>query len=143
MKVFLDANIFIAAAGSPTGGSAYVLRLAHKKHVQTITVLHALLEAEKNIRQKMSNVALTRHYENLSTVQPIVQLLPDPTDTEYNSLTTLVPPKDVPILLGALYSEADILITLDRRDFLDNVRLRTMSLPFKILSPGDFLQQFV
>jgi len=33
VKVFLDANIFFAAAGSPTGGSAFVLELAGQKNL--------------------------------------------------------------------------------------------------------------
>ncbi len=30
--IFLDANVFFAAAGSPTGGSGFILELAKRKN---------------------------------------------------------------------------------------------------------------
>ena len=57
VKVFLDANVFFAAAGSPTGGSAFVLELAKHKKIQATTVGHALVEAERNIQKKLGEEA--------------------------------------------------------------------------------------
>ena len=50
--------------------------------------------------------------------------------------------KDIPILAGALFSKAEFLITLDKRDFLDNKKLTNLNLPFKILNPENFIKNY-
>ena len=55
----------------------------------------------------------------------------------------LLPRKDIPILLGAMLSEVKFLITLDKKDFLDNERLIKAELSFQIITPGDFLQKYL
>ncbi|MEK7635569.1 MAG: hypothetical protein AAB405_00580 [Patescibacteria group bacterium] len=50
--------------------------------------------------------------------------------------------KDVPILLGALLSGAEALITLDKKDFLNNQKLRDLKLPFGILNSENFLKKY-
>lgn len=51
--------------------------------------------------------------------------------------------KDLPIVLGTLLSNADALITLDQKHFLKNERLKDLPLPFSILTPGDFIRQYL
>jgi len=53
LKVFLDANVFFAAARSPKGGSGFVLEIAKKGELEIVTVSQALLEAERNIFKKL------------------------------------------------------------------------------------------
>ncbi len=60
MKVFLDANIFFAAARSPKGGSGFILELAKIGKIEVITVSQALLEAERNIAKKLGTNYLDR-----------------------------------------------------------------------------------
>ncbi len=52
-RIFLDANVFFAAAGSPKGGSGFVLELAKKRKLEIITVNQAFLGAEQNILKKL------------------------------------------------------------------------------------------
>ena len=139
MKAFLDANVFIAAAGSPKGGSAFVLEFAKKGMFAAVTVTHALVEAERNIRNKMSPASLERHHANLLKLRHDIQLLPMLDTPQQEMLECMLPSKDIPILLGAALSGAGFLITLDKKDFLQNEKLRSANLPFKIMPPGEFL----
>jgi len=73
MKVFLDANIFFAATRSPQGGSGFVLELAKKNKIQVVTSTYALLEAERNIKNKLSAFYILQHYQNLLEIKPKIQ----------------------------------------------------------------------
>ena len=143
MKVFLDANVFFAAAGSPTGGSAFVLELAKRERIQIITVLYALVEAERNIQAKLGEKALDRHYQNLLEGKRKVQNIDNVSMKTATELETLLIRKDVPILLGAILSNVDFLVTLDRKDFIDNKKLKEADLSFHMVTPGDFLRQYI
>ncbi len=64
-RVFLDASVFVAAAGSSTGGSAYVLEICGKGHAAAVSSRLVLLEAERNIGAKLGENALLRFYQQL------------------------------------------------------------------------------
>jgi len=141
-KVFLDANIFFAATRSPQGGSGFILELAKRNKLAIITVNQALFEAEQNIRRKLSPKFLNRHYQNLLEIKPQIQSLEFITLEEITKFKKLVPTKDIPILLGAILSKVKVLITLDRKHFLENEKLKKIKLPFGIMNPGDFLRKY-
>ena len=143
VKVFLDANVFFAAAGSPTGGSAFVLELAKHKKIYVVTVAHALVEAERNIQKKLDREAVDRHYQNLLDIGVEIQNIDNVPSGITTALEKLLIRKDIPILLGAILSKSEFFITLDRKDFIDNKRLQEAELSFQIVTPGDFLQKWI
>jgi len=142
VKVFLDANIFFAGARSPRGGSGFILELAKIGKVEIITINQALLEAEQNIVKKLGPIYLNRHYQNLLEIKPKIQSLKFITLEEVAKFRGLVPDKDIPILVGAILSRPKALITLDRRHFLENEKLKKIKLPFEIINPGEFLRKY-
>lgn len=118
--LFVDANVFFAAAYSTTGGSYFLLELAKQKRFRIITVAHVLQEAEANIQNKIGIQALQRHYENLLLIEPKLQPLESlPLEFE-KQLHQYIPQKDIPILAGAIMSGARVIVTLDKKHFLDN-----------------------
>lgn len=143
MRVFLDANVFFAAAGSLTGGSAFVLELAKKKKFSIVTVTHALLESEKNIKTKLGDEAVFRHYQNVSEAKPEIQPIESTPLKIIAELERFIPLKDVPILLGAIMSGSKFLLTLDKKDFLENKKLKDLHLSFEISTPGGFLKKYL
>lgn len=142
MKVFLDANIYFAGTRSPKGGSGFILELARRQKIEIITVSYVLLEAEQNIIKKLSPQYLNQHYQNLLEIKPKIQSIEFVTLKEINRLRKLIPSKDIPILLGAILSGCRFLITLDRKHFLNNEKLKGIELPFRILNPGEFLREY-
>ena len=143
LKLFVDANILVAAAKSSSGGSRLVLALGKSKKYNLVTVAHALQEAERNIALKLGAKYLPAYYNLLLESKVSIQPIFGSTLSEIVKLEKFVPRKDVPILLGVLYSESSFLITLDRKDFLKNEALHALRLPFKILTPGDFIQKYL
>lgn len=143
MKLFLDANVFFASAGSSQGGSACIINGAIIKKWTIVTVAHALHEAERNINLKLNRDALARHYKSLLESTPEIQPIDLLNLQQLSELGKFVPLKDVPILAGAILSKAGYLITLDRKDFIDNKNLKSLNLDFSILTPGDFLKNYV
>ncbi len=140
--LFLDANIFVAAAASPRGGSRLLFDLARAGRVKIITTAHALREADRNITRKLAAPAYRIYEEILLEVPPSLQALEGITHAHVAFAERLVPPKDVPILLGALASGCEFLITLDRKDFLENKNLLQAPLSFIITTPGRFIETF-
>lgn len=142
MKVFLDANIFFAGAGSPKGGSGFILELAKINKIEIITVSQALLEAEENILKKLGLPYLNRHYQNLLGIKPKIQSIEFITPKEISKLKKLLPEKDIPILAGAVLSGSQTLITLDKKHFLNNDKLKGIKLLLGIMNPGEFLRKY-
>ncbi len=140
-EIFLDANVFFAGASSPRGGSGFILELAKKHKFEIITISQALLEAEQNIRGKLNVECLSRHYQNLLEIKPRIQPVEFVTLKEAAKFKELVPAKDIPILLGAILSNAKVFITLDRKHFLENKKLKKIKLPLEVMNPGDFLRK--
>lgn len=140
--VFLDANIFFSAVRSEMGGSYFVIELAKQNRIHVATVAHALAEAERNISRKIGAAALAHHYENIRRIAPTMQSLEQVPIVLEHLLRSSMPEKDIPILLGALLSEATILLTLDKKHLLRNPKLSMFQLPVLIMTPGDFLQKY-
>lgn len=143
IQIFLDANIFFAAVCSPEGGSGFIVKLAKRRKIVINTVNHVLLEAERNIKNKLGSEYLFNHYQNLLAIEPKIIVLPILRAEEIQRFNRLVPSKDIPVLLGALCGEIESLVTLDRKHFLSNCKLIEENLAFDIVSPGEFLKKNV
>ena len=142
IPVFFDANVFFSAVRSRIGGSYFVIELAKQKHLQVVTVSHALAEAERNIVQKIGDKALQCHYDNLMAIQPQIQSLASvPLVLEYH-LSACMAEKDIPIVLGALLSKTSIILTLDQRHLLRNIKLMALHPSLSIMTPGAFLEMY-
>jgi predicted nucleic acid-binding protein len=138
MRIFLDANIIIAACGSEQGGSRALFEIAKKdSFLQLITSDYALREAKRNITEKLPVsiivfTALTKGYQ-LMTVREAPPLLTQ-------NIVSIVPKKDAPILSAALFARAEYLCTLDKKDFHSPATRQACSaLGVTIATPGDIL----
>jgi len=96
-----------------------------------------LLEAEKNIREKLPKEALLRFYRGLGTLPLIIQ---EPAKSEdIDAYADLIDEKDVHVLAAAVRSGADWLLTLDRKHFM-TTKVKRARLKVLIATPGDFLR---
>ncbi len=136
-RLFLDACVFVAAAGSRSGGSALVLELSKRGLVRTLVTQRILLEAERNIRNKMGAEALAQFYHDIADAH--LRVVNPPSPTMLRSVESLIDPKDAHVLASAVASRATALLTLDRKHFMTPV-LRRADLGFVIQTPGDFLR---
>lgn len=106
MRIFLDANILFAAAlpKSRTG----VFFTEFQKHAVLITNVYAVEEARRNLAEKKQGSL--PHFERLLEHIEVI-------DVAITSFNFKLAPKDIPILGGAIASNATHLLTGDKRDF--------------------------
>jgi len=139
-RLFLDANVWIAAAGSPTGASAMLLTLCQEERAEAAVTRLVLLEAEKNVRTKFGDAALVRFYRLISA--PGLQIVPVPSNQEMAVYANIIHAKDTHVLAGAHKAKANALITLNRQHFW-KPSVRQAQLPFEVLTPGEYLRRLL
>lgn len=137
-RLFLDASIFVAAAGSPEGGSAAVLALCQRGIAIAVTTRLVLEEAEVNIREKMGREALLRFYDLLGRAP--LEIADPPSREEVDRFSEVIAGKDAHILASALGSKSNFVLTLDRKHFL-TPRVRKAVHPLAVMMPGEYLRQ--
>jgi predicted nucleic acid-binding protein len=139
-RVFLDASVLIAAAASPSGGSALVAGVCKAGLATPLVSRLVLWEAERNLRSKFPANALLEFYRLLGELEP--QVVPDPTPAAIRKASAVIPAKDAHVLAGARLGKATHLLTLDRRHLL-GPKTREAILPIVVCTPGEFLRVVV
>ena len=131
MRLFLDASVLLAAAGSPNGSSRALFSCAAAHGWVLVSSPYVLSEVLRNLPKLPPNA--TREW---------VQLRPQVTVA--NDVVSIDRPvifaasKDRPILFTAL-AWADVLLTLDRVDFASVLGGTFYGLD--VLLPYDFLER--
>jgi len=126
-RVFLDANILVSAAWRASNGLLALWKLAD---VDLLTSAYAIVEADRNIRTAEQRTRLYRLVQSVEIVdEPQGRSLPK---------GVRLPPKDVPILLAAVESRANYLLTGDKEHF--GVYFGERVAGVLILRPAEFLQ---
>lgn len=105
-RVFLDANILVSAAWRAENG---LLALWNLTDVELLTSAYAIVEADRNIRTPEQRTRLHRLVQSVEIVdEPQGRTLP---------AGVRLPLKDLPILLAAIESGANYLLTGDKDHF--------------------------
>lgn len=115
-KVFIDSSVLVAAVGSPSGGSARVLRLAKGDKIKLCVTLEVLRETRLNIAEKFSREKLVRFLMEVKFAK--IKIVPEPTEKEISRWEPLTVPKDTHVLAGAIKAKADVLVSLDKQHIL-------------------------
>ena len=134
-KVFLDASVLIAGSASSTGASRAVLLLAEVGLFQAIVSEQVLEECRRNLIKKLPD-AIPTYEEILFKLNLIV--LSNPIPAECARWQRIIEPKDTPILAAAVLHKVDRLLTLNTRDFTQEVSIQTK---LTIQTPADFIQE--
>jgi len=133
--LFFDSSCLIAAAGSPDGGSGFILSLCARGYLLAVISLPVLMETQINIRTHLQNIGLERLYSLLNEVP--FQLAPVPNKTEISNLQKAVNTKDVHVVAAAMEVEAPFLLTLDKKLALE---VNNAQLGIQAFSPGEFIK---
>lgn len=140
IRVFLDANVYVAGFVSPKGGSGFILDLVRHKKIRLLANRVVLREADRNLRSKASPKVVKAFRRFLNETK--IEFLPPLEETTLSRFEALIHPKDTVILGAALQAQVDFLVTLDRRHFLTAQVLAEQG-KTRILTPGDFIQEQV
>ena len=106
-RVFLDANVLVSAALKP---DSRIASLWDRADVRLLASPHVLSEARRNVTAPDAAARLER------PIAALVVLPAEPADFAIDGDPGL-PPKDRPVLLGAVTSGADVLLTGDITHF--------------------------
>jgi predicted nucleic acid-binding protein len=133
MRLFLDTSVLLAAAGSATGASRFVLEEGASHGWQLITSGYCIQETVRNVA-KFGPLALQTWNH---TLEPLVGVVPD----SYTLNRALVFPKakDRPVLISALAADAHTLLTLDQTDFHGSLGPQVYGM--EIRTPSAFIIQ--
>lgn len=108
-QLFFDASCLIAAAGSPTGGSGFLLSLCRKEHLQAVVSIYVLAEASRNIQSNLKPTAWINYQVLLATVPFVMAPVPSPFPS-YPPVNA----KDVHVVAAATAAGVAYLLTLDK-----------------------------
>lgn len=133
--VFFDSSCLIAAAGSPSGGSGFLLSLCARGYLKAAVSQPVLLEAQRNIQAKLGDEAIKRYHNLLAVVPFSLASLPD--KTKLKRLEKMINKKDVHVVSAALEIHAPFLLALDRGLILE---VNKVNFGIRALSPGDFIK---
>lgn len=134
LKVFLDSNVIISGLFSDKGSPRIILDLLSLDLplLSCATGEYNIVEIERNLLKKMPDVLpVYRRYLKILNLE----IVPLPLSKDIKKLSGQIADKDVPVLASAINSNADFLVTGDKKDF---EKLKG-TYPFKILNPSEFL----
>ena len=109
MRIFLDTSFIIAAAGSATGLPRALFVFGRRSGWEFVTSLYCEEEVSRNIH-KIGDAAFW-----LGEIRPALRFYA--TEVVFDYPLLLEATKDRPVVISALGSESDYLLTLDRNDF--------------------------
>lgn len=132
--LFFDAASLIAAAGSPTGGSGFLLSVCQAGFLKACSSPSVLVEAERNIRAKLPAAALATYHLQLAAT-PLILVSPPPRGIIQQHEPIFG--KDAHVVASSLAAQAAYLLTLDRPLIQ---KIEEAGLVLTALTPGDFIQ---
>ncbi len=127
-RVFLDANVLVSAALKPESGIAGLWSL---RGVRLLASPHVVAEARRNVREPAAAARLEQ------SIAALVVLPSEPADRPIEGDPDL-PPKDRPVLLGAIVARSDVLLTGDLTHF--GACLGVTYEGVMVLLPGEYLR---
>jgi len=139
LRVFLDSNVIISGLFLERGAPCITLDILslNLPVLTPVTGAYNIKEVERNLAAKLPAV-LPLFRSCLRTVG--FEIVPLPEHKNLASLAGLTSEMDLPVLASAFLGEVDFLVTGDKREML---KIRKHNLPFTILSPAEFLDEYL
>jgi predicted nucleic acid-binding protein len=127
-RLFLDANVLVSAALKPDSRVAALWEL---KDVRLLASPYVLVEARRNVREPAAT-------ERLEALVARMAVLPaEPAEFDVTDAPDL-PSKDRPVLLAAIVSKADFLLTGDMTHFGECLGATVGGV--RVVLPGDYVR---
>jgi putative PIN family toxin of toxin-antitoxin system len=140
VRVFLDSNVILSGLLSEVGAPRILLDLLSLRlpFLLGSTGRYNLIEIERNLKKKMRRLfPLFKDY--LPKLNLKVSPLPRPEDVK--GFSGQIAEKDLPVLVSAIQSKADFLVTGDKQHF---GKIKGMGqYPFQIVTPSEFIDSIL
>jgi len=139
-RVFLDSNVILSGLLSERGAPRIILDLLSLRLPFLIgsTGRYNLIEIERNLKKKMPSFLFL-----YKTYLPKLNLkgTPLPRPKEVRDFSEQIAEKDVPVLISAVRSKADFLVTGDKQHFEKMKELNKY--PFHVVTPSEFIDSIL
>jgi predicted nucleic acid-binding protein len=136
VRVFLDSNVVLSGLLSEKGAPGILLDLLSLRLPFLIgsTGRYNLIEIERNLQKKIPGLLplFKAHLPKLN-----LKVIPLPRAEDVRSFSGQIAEKDVPVLISAIRSKADFLVTGDKRHFGNMKELGEY--PFRVVTPSEFI----
>lgn len=129
LSVFLDADVLIAGAASPSGASNLVLRLGGLGVIDLVARAQVRAEVERNLRKKLP--AALPAFGLLA--QQTCRWIDDPASERMAAYADWAHPKDLSVLVAAIEASCSTLLTFNTRDFRPRRKV------IRVETPGSFV----
>jgi predicted nucleic acid-binding protein len=136
VRVFLDSNVILSGFLSERGTPRILLDLLNLRlpFLIGLTGRYNLIEIERNLKKKMPRL-LFLYKAYLPKLDLKVIPLPRPGDV--GDFSGQIAEKDIPVLISAIRSKADYLVTGDKQHFGKVKELDKY--PFHVVTPSEFI----
>ena len=140
VRVFLDSNVILSGLLSESGAPRILLDLLSLRlpFLTGSTGRYNLIEIERNLKKKMPNLLpLFKAYLHKLNLKFIS--LPRPKDLR--DFSEQIAEKDAPVLLSAIESKTDFLVTGDKQHF--GKMKEPNEYPFQVVTPSEFIDSIL
>lgn len=128
-RIFVDADVLVAASASTAGASHALLRLSDLTIIQCLISKQVAMEAERNLQRKLPQALPAFRLLVASAVEQVN----DPPAADLPPFVAYAEAKDVPILAAACRHGCHYLVTFNVRHFSPPTQT------IAVLRPGEFL----
>jgi len=140
VRVFLDSNVILSGLLSERGAPRIILDLLSLRLPFLIgsTGRYNLIEIERNLKNKMPSL-LFLYKAYLPKLN--LKVIPLPRPEDIRDFSGQIAEKDIPVLISAIRSKADFLVTGDKQHFGKMKELDKY--PFHVLIPSEFIDSIL
>jgi len=140
VRVFLDSNVILSGLLSERGAPRIILDLLSLRLPFLIgsTGRYNLIEIGRNLKNKMPSL-LFLYKAYLPKLN--LKVIPLPRPEDIRDFSGQIAEKDIPVLISAIRSKADFLVTGDKKHFGKMKELDKY--PFHVLTPSEFIDSIL
>ena len=140
VRVFLDSNVILSGLLSERGAPRILLDLLSLRLplLMGSTGRYNLIEIERNLKKKMPSL-LFLYKAYLPKLN--LKVIPLPRPEDIRDFSGQIAEKDIPVLISAIRSKADFLVTGDKQHFGKMKELDKY--PFHVLTPSEFIDSIL
>jgi predicted nucleic acid-binding protein len=140
VRVFLDSNVILSGLLSERGAPRILLDLLSLRLPLLIgsTGRYNLIEIERNLKKKMPSL-LFLYKAYLPKLN--LKVIPLPRPEDIRDFSGQIAEKEIPVLISAIRSKADFLVTGDKQHFGKMKELDKY--PFHVLTPSEFIDSIL
>lgn len=131
-KIFFDADALIAGSASKAGSSFILLQLCELNILHGLTSRQVVEECRVNLQKKLPQA--DRIFEQI--VERSIEVLKNPNSGEMEEFNNMSHPKDLPILVTAIISKADYLVTFNTKHLRPDP-----DFGLTVIKPGELLRK--